>query len=262
MTLNSEESTNKLYGATIIKAKEILDFLASQDTNVSLNTITNGVNFTKPTVRKILDTLIYLGWVTESENGFNIGTGMIWYGEKARSQYNILPVITPHLQKLSDLFGETVSFMVPVDNQILLLKKFEGSHSVALKSVIGGRLDMYSTSVGKAILATYSPEKLTHYLNTTTLYAKTPTTITDPQQLMSELDQIKLNGIAFDFEENEIDITCLGTVIEIEKTIFGAFSISVPSYRMTDELKQAVRESILNTKNNILLDLGFHGHTK
>lgn len=246
----------KLYGSTLIKAKDVLDFLTDQPSSVSLTDVTNAVDFTKSTVRKILDTLIVMNWVHEDEQGFRISASMIRYGEAARKQFNIVEFITPLLRQLSEQVNETVNFVILDGDKVTLIKKFESLHSVALKSVIGGQMDLYSTSVGKAILASFDDEKVNSYLDQTELIAKTPTTITNPEELRAEIAQIKKLGFAREHGENEADITCVGASLIINEQIIGALSISTPSYRINAGTEAVFAEALLATKTAALKRLG------
>lgn len=56
---------NKLYGTVLLKAKQILDFIANANELPTLNAISKNVNISKPTIYKILKTLEYCGYVHE-----------------------------------------------------------------------------------------------------------------------------------------------------------------------------------------------------
>jgi DNA-binding IclR family transcriptional regulator len=251
------EADVKLYGSTVVKTKTLLDFLSVQSSGRSLTELSDGTGLTKPTIRKIMDTLIYMNWVYEDQNGnFTVGIGMIKYGAAAQAQFNIVLLAEPYLRRLSERFGETINFVIPDRNRVVLMKKFEGTHSVALKSIVGGNMDMYSTSVGKSILATYSDAELQEYIAQTDLIAKTPNTISDPDELLVEIVNVRKNGFAYERNENEMDISCVGTAISRNGHVFGAFSISAPSYRVNTEREQEFATAILETKDEILAGIG------
>lgn len=249
-------SEEKLYGSTLVKAKEILDFLGSQRDPQTLAAISAGLNMNKPTVRKILDTLSIIDWVAgDSEQGFKISLGMLKYGERAKEMTSVEQVVEPFLRDLSERFGETVNFAVPGDNQVVLLSKYEGTHSVSLKSKIGQGLPLYTTSMGKAILATYSLAEFESYVTNNSLTAKTLTTITDPMVLRQEIATVQKEQIAYEHGENETDISCVGTSLSVNGKLVGAFSISVPSYRFDDVREKEFATAVRETKIAIMREL-------
>lgn len=242
----------KLYGSTLVKSKKILDYLACQFNAITLTQLSQGVNMTKPTTRKILDTLVYLNWVTETKNGFSLGTGVIRYAEAARNQLNIVQIADPYLKRLSKMCDETVNLVIPHGNHVILVNKYESSHSVALKSVIGGQMDMYSTSVGKSVLASYDEYDFNEYLSSIELRPKTPATISNKDDLQKEIGKVKSQGFAYELEENEAEIACVGTSIQIGEEILGAFSISAPIYRVNESSMNEFSNLVLKIKAEIL----------
>jgi len=247
------EKEVKLYGSTVVKTRILLDYLSIQAKGASLANLSKETGITKSTVRKIMDTLVYMSWVHEDESGvFTLGIGMIRYGEAARSQFNFVSTIEPFLRKLSECFGETVNFVVPDGNHVVLMQKYEGTHSVALKSIIGGSMDLYCTSVGKSVLATYSDSELRHYMQNNELVAKTATTISDVNSLMKEIENVRQKGVAYERNENELDISCVGAALYFNGHVLGAFSISAPSYRVDEKREEEFAEAILLTKEAIL----------
>ena len=63
---------------------------------------------------------------------------------------------------------------------------------------------------------------------------RTPRTITDPDELMAELDRISERGYAIDDGEQELGVRCVAVPV-IGSPAFAALSVSGPSGRMTPE---------------------------
>jgi DNA-binding IclR family transcriptional regulator len=87
------------------------------------------------------------------------------------------------------------------------------------------------------------------------LKAITETTITDSEALLKQLEEIKRNGYAVDDSEGEKDVYCLGVSLVMNNQTYGAFSVSVPAYRITPQVKNEITQAILKTKENILREL-------
>lgn len=52
-------------------------------------------------------------------------------------------------------------------------------------------------------------------------------------------------------EEIERDIFCIGASIVKNEQIIGAFSVSMPKYRLTDETKEQIISALKQTKSEI-----------
>ncbi|MFT8459386.1 MAG: IclR family transcriptional regulator [Liquorilactobacillus ghanensis] len=228
----------KMYGSVLIKAKQITDFIADKNTSVSLKELDEHLEITKPTILKILRTLEYCGFVqqnTETKK-YSLGTVFLRYGQKVAENFDIKDLTRPFLEQLRDETNETVNLGIVEKNSVVLLDKLESSRSVKLVSRIGGTMQMYSSAMGKAFLAYYSPEKLTAYLSETPLKPLTSHTITDAVELKKNLEKIRRQNFSIDDVENQLDIFCVGFIIQKNAKCYGAFSISAPKYRVNKKI--------------------------
>lgn len=226
----------KLYGTVVVRAKEILDFIAQCRTAPTLKDISDGIEMTKPTVLKILTTLDVLGLVHRSDDGktYQLGMELFRYGQKVAAEFDIRQLAQGPLSELRDQTEETINLGVIAHHQVTLLKKFESPQSVNLKSQIGGSMTLYSSSMGKAMLSTFTDEQLDKYFTEVgDLQQIGPNTITSPDKLREDLIQVKNRGYSIDNEENEPDVYCLGFSLVKDNELYGAFSITTPKYRMS-----------------------------
>jgi IclR family acetate operon transcriptional repressor len=114
-------------------------------------------------------------------------------------------------------------------------------------SYIGARLPMYSTALGKAMLAFGPPDWLSETLERG-LAARTAHTIVSADALESDLATIRSRGYSLDNEENELGVRCVGApVLDFTRSVIAAISLSGPTDRMdrkrSAELGPVVREA-------------------
>lgn len=226
----------KLYGTVVVRAKEILDFIAQSHSAPTLKEISDGIKMTKPTVLKILTTLDALGLVHRADDGktYQLGMELFRYGQKVAAEFDIRQLAQGPLTELRDRTEETINLGVIAHHQVTLLKKFESPQSVNLKSQIGGSMTLYSSSMGKAMLATLTPEQLEKYFDAVgPLKQVGPNTITSQEALRKDLVEVRERGYSIDNEENEPDVYCLGFSLVKNGELYGAFSITTPKYRMS-----------------------------
>ncbi|MFB9769269.1 IclR family transcriptional regulator [Lactiplantibacillus modestisalitolerans] len=243
----------KLYGSVLIKAKLILDAILNMETAPTLNEISRASKINAPTTLKILTTLEALGFVRRDSDSrkYYLGTQFLMYGQKASESFDIRSVTRTLLQRLRDATGETVNLGVAQDDDVVLVEKLESPSSIKLKSTVGGRMNLYSSSMGKAILAQYSEEQLKAYFARTTLEPVTDNTITRIPALKADLNNIRSVGFSIDDEENEPDIYCIGAAIMRNQHLYGAFSVSAPKYRVPEERRRNFIRLVLETQHQI-----------
>ncbi len=244
--------SEKPYGTVLIKAAKILDFLVDHP-NSSLYTIAQATTLTSPTTSKILDTLILIGYVKKSPaKKFSIGTRLIRYANQNLEQLDLLETTQPFLERLQQEIDETIHLGILNTNEILYVNKLEPKNqTIRMSSKIGITRPLYNSAMGKAVLSNYTEEAINDYLAMTELIAYTENTITNPLKLKKELADIKKLQVAFDDEEVEKDIFCIGASIQNQDAILGAFSISIPKYRLSEETKQKIIQQMIITKEKI-----------
>lgn len=245
--------TDKLYGTVLLKAKKIMDVLSASETSLTLEQISSAAGIPKPTTFKILTTLDYINFVRkdQSEKKYSLGTNLIGYGSKAMSGFDIVSIAEPYLIELNKVTSETVNLGIEEHSQIVLLKKIDSPQPVNLNSKVGGTLELYSSAMGKAILATKSERELDQYFSSVELRPSTPNTITSIAKLKKQIEEVKKTGYAIDNQENQAEVVCVGAAIQKYGKVFGAISVSTPNYRLDELLLNHMKKLVKSTVDQI-----------
>jgi DNA-binding IclR family transcriptional regulator len=247
-------SDKQPYGTVLLKGAKILDFLSASDEPQSLQMIAKQTELTNSTALKILDTLILIGYVHKDLElkKFSLGTSLIRYAIKAMNQLEIKQIAQPHLEELQRNTHETVHLGILDHTSVVYVTKIESKNPVCLYSKVGKTIPLYCSAMGKAILADQSDAEINQYLATNKLVKITNKTITTKSAFITEIDQIRELGYAFDDSEHEDEIFCVGASITLNSKNYGALSVSVPTYRLTDEVLQNMIASVKKCKASIL----------
>jgi len=253
----AEKKDENLYGTVLIKAKSIMDFILDGQVAPTLKEISDNVEMTKSTVLKILKTLEYCGYVrrTDDTKQYYLGTMFLSYAQKVNRTFDIRQVAMPSLENLRNVVGETVNIGIVEKEQVTILDKIESPSAVYLVARIGGQMQLYSSSMGKAILAEYSPKELERYATETNFEKLTANTLIDRKSLLEDIKLVKERGYAFDNEENQEDIFCVGFSLIKNGKVFGAFSISMPRYRVDEAKLKVVIDAGKIAQKQILTEL-------
>jgi IclR family KDG regulon transcriptional repressor len=242
----------KPYGTVLIKASYILDYLAEAPDS-SLQEIAKGTQMTASTTLKILDTLTLIGYVNKNtEKNYRLGAKLVRYANEHIEQLDLAEATLPMLEKLQETIDETIHLGILNNDEILYVNKLEPKHqTIRMSSKVGITRPLYSSAMGKAVLAEYDKESYQNYLETHPLVPYTEYTITNPLRLEKEIETVRSQKIAFDDEEIEKDIFCIGASIVKNNQIIGAFSVSMPKYRLDNETREAIIRAIRETKKQI-----------
>lgn len=236
----------------------VMELLAANG-SMGLIEISKSLNLNKTTVHRILNSLIFLGYVMQDEkNGhYRLGYKICRLSQQLLDKVDITKIVRPFLQELVEDVGETAHFVQVEGHEAVYIDKIESTtNTIRLASQLGRQLPLYSSAVGKAILADYDDKTIKNFWDTTEILPITANTITDFNDFMQEINRIRKQGFSLDNEENEVGIRCIATSLGNSSNPSNyAFSVSAPNYRMSNERIAKLEKSILETKKQILCNI-------
>ena len=222
---------------SLSRANAILDVIADQDA-VSLTEIARRTGLNTTTVYYLVETLVSLGFVerTSASGGYRLGLRNLELGRTVQQRLDIAAAARPALMRLCAATKETANLCVPYLFEAMIVESVGGVYGIRATAYAGTRAAYHSTSGGKAILAYLDDEVRQTVYRVRPLRALTPKTITDIPVLEKQLKQVRREGVAYDFEENEEAAHCVAApIFDGLGEIAGAISISGPMNRLTTE---------------------------
>ncbi|MGB4588773.1 MAG: IclR family transcriptional regulator [Clostridiaceae bacterium] len=244
---------------SIDRALNLLEILSDHDKGLGLIDLSERSGLSKSTVHRLLNTLSENGYVKQSEESgkYLLTMKLFHLGSKNVEKMDILKLSRPYLEKLRDLSSEVVHLVLRDGNEIVYIDKVESENTIRMYSNIGKKGTLYSTSVGKAIMAYHSDEEIRKIWESLKIEKLTEYTLTDFNAFMKEINEIRKVGYAMDREENELGVKCLGAaILDYTKKPIAAISVSGPIQRMTDEKVSVLVRNILETKKLVSKELG------
>ena len=237
---------------------QLIEQLAAHPTGVSLQKLAGETGLAKSTVHRLLASLVSLGYAAqEPETGrYRLTLKMFELSSGIVNSMEIMDVAKAHLERLSQRTGEAVHLVIRDAQDIVYIYKTE-SGPMRMSSRVGLRSPLYCTGVGKAILATLPPEEVEDVWNHSSLKKLTSRTVVDLAEMQDQLAEVRANGYAIDDEENEMGVRCVAVAIPgPDGRAESAFSISGLAPYMTPERIRRVAALALDTRTDILADLG------
>lgn len=217
-------------GGTVGKALALLDSVASAGRPVRFTDLLDGSPYPKATLYRLLRTLSEQGMLAYDveDHTYRPGMRLVRLAHSAWAQSSVAPIARPHLDALARDLGMTVHLAQLDGGQVLYLDKRTGARHIEMYSAAGKTGPAYCTGIGKALLASLSPEALDHALARQAFTRFTQTSLTDAAALRSELDGIRAAGFACDREEHEPGIICVAVPVRL-RSGQGIAAVSVTS---------------------------------
>ena len=168
----------------------------------------------KATVHRILATLAELKFLAgDSDRGYHPGSRLLGIAGRAISRLDISFIAEPIVEKLVREVDCTIHVGVANDLEMVYVIRKDSSKPYRMASRVGLPMPMHSSGMGKAVLASWTPEQLARLVAEVGLPARTDKTITDPEQLRTELANVRQRGYALDLGENERGTVCVSAPI-------------------------------------------------
>jgi DNA-binding IclR family transcriptional regulator len=159
--------------------------------------------------------------------------------------------------------NDTIHLALLAGDEAVYIEKLEGNRAYESVSKVGLHLQLHCTAIGKAILAALPDAACDELLQRLPLPRRTPHTLTDLPTLRRELALTRARQFAFDDEENEESVRCVGAAFRDQHdAVVGAVSVSAPVFTMSMEDAIAVAPAVLAAAGAVSIALGASpGHT-
>lgn len=212
------------------KTLVVLEALAD---HTSVADIAKSTALPKPTVHRILQTLVRHGFARTDGHGEYVGGPRILsLAGRFLQRLDVAERVRPILRDLQERTGWTVHLALLSGDEAVYVAKLEGAKPYTLASRVGMSLRLHCTSIGKAILATMPDDEVRALVARAGLPARTEHTITDADALVTELADVRARGYAEDHEENETGVRAVGAaVFDHTGEVFGAVSAAALMYQ-------------------------------
>jgi transcriptional regulator len=244
---------------TTERSVQILQIIAKSNEGMEMDEICERLSIPRTSCYDILVTLVHLGMLevnTGVKRSYKIGLNAYRIGMSYMNNRNISEIIAPALKELSKELQKTCFFGVLEGDKIVYISKFEPENPIITTATIGTKNPIYNTSLGKAILSSMSAEEIKGILSGIELKQATRFTITDREELIKNIELVRVRGFALDERELEEHMECVGVpIFDEKKECIGAISAS--SLYRKDEDYMALGEILKNRGLEISKSLGF-----
>jgi IclR family acetate operon transcriptional repressor len=182
-------------------------------------------------------------YVERDEETGEYGLGLAFIPLQDRQIEVLKEKARPLLERLRDLFGETINLGMLDGTRVIYADILESPKAMRLAARLGDRDHLHATALGKAIAAYLPADRVRDILSAEGMPRITPKTITDAKEYFEELEKVRRNGFALDDGENESEGRCLAVPI-IGYHLPSAISLSAPRAYFPIEQVEEVSASL------------------
>ncbi|MGH3666329.1 MAG: IclR family transcriptional regulator, partial [Egibacteraceae bacterium] len=167
---------------------------------------------------------------------YALGPHLLRLARVAHPGVDLQVIALPVMRRLRDACGETVGLHVRSGDRRLVIDQVESLQPLRRTyTELSERIPLHQGAPGKVLLA-FMPAEQREEVLAGPLDAATPSTITDPQILRAELDQIRDRGCAFSIEERVAGIRTVAVPIRNHTgAVRAGLSVTGPALRVTPQ---------------------------
>jgi len=259
---NNKGDENKTV-KSVERALIILETLAKIGVPTTITEISKRTNLSPGTTHRLLHTMMQRGFVAQNpENSkYRLGIKAFQIGNISAYFKDLRSAARPVLEELQKRYNETVNLAILDGSEVVYIDQVESTNIVVVRmfAQTGSRGPAHCTGSGKVLLAGLPPNQLKEVVYNMDLIKYTDKTITDPEELIKELNQIKQRGYAIDNGERDEGVWCAAAPIKnTEGMVVAAVSISVPSIRVDSAATQTkLINAIIDGAKRISTQLGY-----
>ena len=236
--------------SSVLKVFGILQALG-EEREIGITELSQRVMMSKSTVYRFLQTMKTLGYVAQE-------------GESEKYSLQNVDLIRSadiQMREISRLTKETIHLGALDEDSIVYIHKIDSMYNLRMYSRIGRRNPLYSTAIGKVLLAWRDRDEVMQILEGVEYKRSTERTITSTEALLPVLDQVREQGYGEDNEEQEEGLRCIAVpVFDRFGVVIAGLSISFPTLRFSEERLQEYVAMLHTAARKISAQMGYHDY--
>ena len=239
---------------------EVLSALARRNDSVGIGELAAECGLSPSTVFRILATLCEFKAASRIAKGrYQIGPLVLFWAQAYNRKTGLVRAAERLAERLWRESGETVNIFYLEDGwQMYFLKRLRSPQPISTNCRMGGRIELYSSAAGRAVLSAHPDRDIEEYLEATPLVRITPRTAIDRHDLWRKIMAARHRGYGAEMEENEPGVRCVGSVIlGADGRPWGAISVTAPVFRMGNDRARDMGILTRETARNISLEMGW-----
>jgi len=221
------------------KGLKVIEYLATHPEGLNMGEMAEGLSIAKSGIYRIVATLAKEGYIRKDDDSatYKLTRKLLVLGQNVVSQHNVTEISLPVMRELRDATGETVQLNTLAGLQGVVLEQMPSPNAIRIVVDPGTLFDLHCTAPGKAIMAFLPEAERDSLLAQLKLTKHSPTTITDREELKSELLSVAEVGYALDRAEGVVvGLHCVSAPILDEGGYpVAALTVTAPMMRMPEE---------------------------
>ncbi len=240
---------------SLVKGLKILECVAKADQGLRVVQIAEELSIQKSNLSLFLNSLISTGYVIRSpaDNKYYIAEKLQEIaGLIHPNQYSELSkAARPEMEKILCRFDENIYLVRLCTFHIRIIIRLLSNRPLRIVSPMETTYIPHVTAGGKSILAFLPKARLKTYLKNVEFKRFTKRSITTPEGVQKEIEEVRRKGYAVNRGEYQEEIMAVAAPIFINKAVSAALVLQFPTHRHKQEELETNAQIIVEAANHI-----------
>ncbi|GLS90168.1 DNA-binding transcriptional regulator KdgR [Psychromonas marina] len=245
--------------SSVLKVFSILQALGDQK-EIGVSELSQRLMMSKATTYRFLQTMKTLGYVAQEDEAdrYSLTLKLFELGAQSLEYADLISLADKEMQAISEQTNEALHLGALDHESIIYIHKIDSNYNLRMQSKIGRRNPLYSTAIGKVLLAERDEAFIRTTLSKVEFIRHTEKTLENTEQLLSELKMVNTQHYAEDNQEQEPGLRCLAAPIYDKfGVVIAGVSISFPTIRFDEKRLPYYVNLLHQAGKNISSQLGY-----
>ncbi|WP_347254627.1 IclR family transcriptional regulator [Leminorella grimontii] len=251
------ENNKKSKVPALSRAIDILDFVA-ENGHCTITDVATSLMLPKSSLYLMIDELKRLRLLAQSDDGsLRLGLKLMELGSRSVEQLDLRKIAKDHLTRLMLDTGLVCHLGILDGDDPIYLLKIDSQSTIQVRSWEGKRVSLYSSALGKCLLAWAGPQRQKELMSAIDFKVMTPYTLSCEEELVRELTLIRQRGWSFDNQEDLLNIQCISApVFDSSHRLVAAISAVGTTLQVNESNLQALAERVMHAAALISKEMG------
>ena len=235
---------------SLAKGLRVIEAFNADHPRLSVSEAAARTGLDRSTSRRCLLTLHELGYADYDGKYFQLTARVLRLGMGALSALPLPQIVQPWLDQLSEQVAQSVSVALLDETEIVYIARAAQKRVMSIGLMPGSRLPAHCTSMGRVLLASLPEDKARAVIDQSDLSPRTPNSLTDPDEIMARLAQVRSQGFEIIDQEIEMGLRSIAVpVLNAHGRTVAALNLGVAAVQQdAGELKDLYLSQLLRVQ--------------
>ncbi|MCB1436581.1 MAG: helix-turn-helix domain-containing protein [Rhodobiaceae bacterium] len=202
------------FASTLARGLAVIEAFAEGNRQMTLSEVADKVGLSRAGARRILLTLVELGYATKDKRQFALAPRVLNLGYAFLKSRGVDEVVDRYLKEVTERVSESCSLGVLDGGEVVYIARSSAAHRLMAVSLhVGARLPAHATSMGRILLAQLADDEAEALVRKADLHSYTKFSLTDPGEIMERVREARHQGYCIVDEELEVGLRSISVPI-------------------------------------------------